>query len=220
MAFGVEQPMIILQSGLVSILEPDELKSVIAHEVGHIHSEHVLYSTVLRLLLNIGSIGLPFAGLPLLPIRMALLEWSRAAELTCDRAAVLVVRDPRIFCRTLMKLAGGSVSGLNVDAFIQQASRYEAWEDTFDRGLRFFDEVSTTHPNAVRRVSELTLWIRSGAFDRIITGEYVRRGHEPPASDEFEKAVDHYSAHFRNLIQETGEGMKHFTRSLGDWLRG
>jgi Zn-dependent protease with chaperone function len=220
MAFGIKQPMIILQSGLVSILEPDELKSVIAHEVGHIHSEHVLYTTVLRLLLSIGSIGMPLGNLPLLPIRMALLEWSRAAELSCDRAATLVVRDPRILCRTLMKLAGGNIADLNVDAFIQQASRYEAWEDSFDRGLRFFDEVSTTHPNAVRRVSELTLWIRSGAYDRIITGEYVRWGQEPPPTDEFEKAVDHYSAHFRNLIQEAGEGMKQFTRSLSDWLRG
>ena len=220
MAFGVEKPIIILQSGLVSILAPEELKAVIGHEVGHIHSEHVLYTTVLQILLNIGSIGLQLGNLPLLAIRMALLEWSRAAELTCDRAATLVVRDPRILCRTLMKIAGGNIAELNVDAFIQQASRYEAWEDTYDRGLRFFDEVSTTHPNAVRRVSELTLWIRSGAYDRIITGEYVRRGQEPPPNVEFEKAVDHYSAHFRNLIQETGEGMKQFSRTLADWLRG
>lgn len=219
MAFGVDQPIIILQSGLVSILEPDELKSVIAHEVGHIHSQHLLYTTVLILLLNIGSLGLPLGNLPLIAIRLALLEWFRAAELSCDRAATLVVRDPRIFCRTLMKLAGGSVPGLNVDAFIQQASRYESWEDSFDRGLRFFDEITTTHPNAVRRVSELTRWIQSGAYDRIITGDFVRRGHEPPPTAEFERAVRFYSDHFTNLIKETGFGVQQFTNALADWLR-
>lgn len=219
MAFGAHQPIIILQSGLVSILEPDELKSVIAHEVGHIHSQHVLYTTVLVLLLSIGTIGLPLGDLPLQAIRLALLEWSRAAELTCDRAAALVVRDPRIFCRTLMKLAGGSVPGLNVDAFIQQASRYESWDDALDRGLRFVDEVSTTHPNAVRRVSELTRWIQSGDYDRIISGDYVRRGQEPPASAEFERAVSFYASHFTTMIQDTGDGVQQFTQSLAEWLR-
>jgi len=220
MAFGVNNPLIILQTGLISILEPDELKSVIAHEVGHIHSQHVYYSTVMFLMMSIGSIGLPLGDLPMAAIRLSLLEWYRAAELTCDRAAALVVRDPLIFCRTLMKLAGGNVPGLNVDAFIQQAIRYETWDESLDRSLRFLGEITTTHPNAVRRVSELTRWIQSGAYDRIIGGDYVRRGQEAPASVEFEEAVDHYTGHFTTLIESTGEGVKQFSRSLSDWLRG
>ena len=40
MAFGADKPLVILNSGLVGMLDDDELKSVIAHEVGHIHSEH------------------------------------------------------------------------------------------------------------------------------------------------------------------------------------
>ncbi len=219
MAFGVDQPMILLQSGLVSILEPDELKAVIAHEVGHIHSQHVLYSTVLSLILVLPTIGMPLGNLPLQALRLALLEWSRAAELTCDRAAALVVRDPRILCRTLMKLAGGSVPGLNVDAFIQQASRYESWDDSLARGLRFFDEVSTTHPNAVRRVSELIRWIQCGSYDQIISGNYVRRGQEPPPTVEFERAVHFYSDHFSRLLQDTGDGLQQLSRNLTDWLR-
>lgn len=220
MAFGAHQPMIILQSGLVTLLEPDELKALIAHEVGHIHSQHVLYTTVMMVLLSLGSMGLPLAGLPLTAIRLALLEWSRAAELSCDRAAAVVMRDPRVYCCALMKLAGGGVPGLNVDAFIQQAMSYDSWDDSLDRGLRFFDEITTTHPNAVQRVSELTRWIQSGEYDRIIRGDYVRRGQEPGASAEFERAVDHYSDRFSSLIQETGIGVKQFTRSMADWLRG
>ncbi|MBC7883457.1 MAG: M48 family metallopeptidase [Anaerolineae bacterium] len=220
MAFGADKPVIILQSGLVNILEEDELKSVLAHEVGHILSEHVLYRTVLTLLLSIGMSNLPPLGdLPVKAIILALQEWSRASELTCDRAAALVVRDPRIHCRTLMKLAGGSVPGLNVDAFIHQASQYETWDDYADRGLRFFGELGATHPYAVRRVSELMRWIQSGEFDRIMSGNYVRRGQEPPTSAEFERAVNFYSGQFRNLVQETGVGVQQLSRSIGDWLR-
>ena len=206
MAFGADRPLVILNSGLVGMLDDDELKSVIAHEVGHIHSDHVLYTTVLNLLLAIGlgSSGLPLAGLPLQVIQLVLLEWSRAAELTCDRAATLVVRDPRITCRTLMKLAGGSIKGLNVDAFIQQATEYEDWDDSLDRAVRFLPELSTTHPFAVRRVSELLRWIRSGEYERILGGVYVRRGQEPPPNAEFARAVDHYASSFSALIQEAG----------------
>ena len=221
MAFGADKPLVILNSGLVGMLDEDELKSVIAHEVGHIHSEHVLYTTVLNLLLavGLGSTGLPLAGLPLQLIQLVLLEWSRAAELSCDRAAALVVRDPRVTCRTLMKLAGGGLHGLNVDAFIQQASEYEEWDDSMDRAMRFFSELSTTHPFAVRRVSELLRWIRSGDYERILGGVYVRRGQEPPANAEFARAVDHYSQSFSALIQDAGGGMQHVARGLSDWLR-
>ncbi|AGY58951.1 M48 family metallopeptidase [Gloeobacter kilaueensis] len=222
MAYGADRPIVILNSGLTSILDKDELKSVLAHEVGHILSEHVLYRTVLFLLLQISWNTLPLpplSGLPLQAITLILLEWSRASELTCDRAAALVVRDPRIHCRTLMKLAGGNVEGLNVDAFIQQASQYESWDDYLDRGLRFFGEMGTTHPYAVRRVSELTRWIQAGDFDRIISGNYVRRGQEPPPTAEFERAVDFYASQFRHLISETGIGVQQLSRQISDWLR-
>jgi hypothetical protein len=142
MAFGADKPLVILNSGLVGMLDDDELKSVIAHEVG-----------------------------------------------------------------------------LNVDAFIQQATEYEDWDDSLDRAVRFLPELSTTHPFAVRRVSELLRWIRSGEYERILGGVYVRRGQEPPPSAEFARAVDHYASSFSALIQEAGGGVQQVARSLSDWLR-
>lgn len=58
----------------------------------------------------------------------ALLRWLRAAELTCDRAALLVAQDTRVVVSALMKLAGGSRSfaaELNIDAFLRQARDYD-----------------------------------------------------------------------------------------------
>ncbi len=95
LTFGSGRPVIVLNSELVRLLDAEGLRVVIAHEAAHVLSDHVLYMTALTILLQLGqSIRLPiFAGLPLLAIRTALLEWSRAAELSCDRAAAL--GDPR-----------------------------------------------------------------------------------------------------------------------------
>ena len=66
-------------------MDEHELRTVLGHEAGHILSDHVLYRTALLILLQLGVgplMRLPFfAGLPLLAIQLALLEWFRAAEL-------------------------------------------------------------------------------------------------------------------------------------------
>src|ERR671910_219373 len=124
---GTDKPIVLLNSELVRILDDDGRRVVLAHEAAHVHSDHVLYRTALLILLQIGaSARLPLlAGLPLMAIRMALLEWSRAAELSCDRAAALVTRDPTAVCRALMTIAAGEAAeDLNLDAFIAQGMDY------------------------------------------------------------------------------------------------
>ena len=111
----------------IRLLDDDGRRVVLAHEAAHVHSDHVLYRTALLILLRLGSaVRLPLlAGLPLLAIQLALLEWSRAAELSCDRAAALVTRDPQAVCRALMTIAAGEAAeDLNLDAFIAQGMDY------------------------------------------------------------------------------------------------
>src|SRR5581483_1309012 len=178
-AVGSGKPMVVIDSGLLRRLGPGEQRVVLAHEVGHILSDHVLYMTALNILLS-ATLSVPFPiGLPLRAVRAVLLEWYRAAELSCDRAATLAVRDPRIVCRTLMVIgAGMSADQLNLDAFMTQAMEYEAWDDPSDRVRRFFAEINRTHPYAVRRVSEVMKWVQSGEYDRIQRGEYRTRDQE------------------------------------------
>ncbi|HWM09415.1 MAG TPA: M48 family metallopeptidase, partial [Solirubrobacteraceae bacterium] len=177
-AIGADKPVVLLNSRTVEVLDPDELRTVLGHEAAHILSGHVLYRTALMILLSIGTRGLPLmAGLPLLAVRLALLEWFRASELSCDRAATLVNRDPLVTCRTMMVLASGVKSNkLNLDAFINQTAEYEEWEPGWDRMSRLRTELGQTHAAPVRRVSQLLAWVRSGEYDRIMRGEYIRRG--------------------------------------------
>jgi Zn-dependent protease with chaperone function len=97
-AVGSQSPMIVVNSQAISLFDEEELETVLAHECGHILSEHVMYQTALLILLQLIPLGrIPaLYGLPLLAIRSALLEWYRAAELSSDRAATLVNRDPLV----------------------------------------------------------------------------------------------------------------------------
>ena len=156
LAIGSTNPIVVVGAPLLVRLGSGEQRAVLAHEVAHILSDHQVYRTALDILLR-ASGGFPFPlALPAGAVKAVLLEWYRAAELSCDRAEALVVRDPEIVCRGLMVLAGGMhADHLNLDAFLAQARDYEDWDDPSDRVRRFFYEISATHPYAVRRVSEV-----------------------------------------------------------------
>jgi Zn-dependent protease with chaperone function len=218
--FGSGRPVIVLNSELVRLLDTDGLRAVLAHEAAHVLSDHVLYQTALIILKQLGATALgPLATLPLLAIETALLEWYRAAELTCDRAAALVTRDPMAVCRALMTIAGGeAVDELNLDAFMKQGLDYDEKGSGLERLTRLFINLNLTHPMTVRRTHQLLNWVRSGDYDRIIGGDYVRRGQEPPLREEARAAQDHYARRVRDSFKDVGDSINDVGKQLGDWL--
>lgn len=177
---GVKHPVIVLHSQLIERLNDEEVLAVIAHEVGHIHAEHVLYLTAARLLealANVAIAAAPIAGLvaQLLSatMRTALLAWARRAELSCDRAALLVTQDADVIGRTMMKLCGGTyASRVDYKQFLVQARDFQKnydekaldrfWADIINAGL--------SHPFPVWRVAEILSWVESGDYGRLING--------------------------------------------------
>jgi Zn-dependent protease with chaperone function len=227
-AIGSGRPMVVVNSRTVEVLDAEELRTVLGHEAGHILSDHVMYRTALMILLSVGMRGLPvMAGLPLMAVRLVLLEWFRAAELSSDRAATLINRDPLVTSRTLMVIAGGASSRkLNLDAFLKQAAEYEEWEPGWDKLGRLRTEIAQTHAFPVRRVSQLMKWVRSGEYDRVMNGEYQKRSDAVDPRAEAGDAVDHYVELFRELIREASAGVANAgdkvagaAEKLSDWLR-
>ena len=122
-AVGFEHPFIVLNSGAVELLDDDELRVLIGHELGHVISGHALYRTITVLLLELGFQNLPFlAGIALLPIKLALLDWYRKSELSADRAGLLASQDDAASTRLFLKFAGGgTMTDMNLEAFVEQA---------------------------------------------------------------------------------------------------
>src|ERR671922_3070298 len=194
-AIGTERPIVVLNSELVRILDDEGRRVVLAHEAAHIQSDHVLYRQALAILLMLGSsVRLPIlAGLPLLAVELALLEWLRAAELSCDRAAALVTRDPQAVCRAMMVIAAGEAAeDLNLAAFIAQGMDYSERGTGLERLTRLLQQLQITHPMPVRRVRLLLDWVREGDYDRMARGDYLRRGEEPSAREEADSASVFY----------------------------
>ncbi len=225
MTIGVGRPMVLLTSALLDVLEAAEAKAVLAHEAGHVLSGHVLYRTALQILLRLTSAGgLPgLAALPLRAVQMALLEWFRASELSSDRASALVVGDPRLVCRALMHVAAGRPrlvgQELDVAAFLTQAAEYEESGWGFDRVSRLWRELGMTHAYPVRRAQEVMRWVREGEYDRIVSGEYERRGDPVDPRAQAAGAADHYAERFSATFRDLGESLATTGEQLADWLR-
>jgi Zn-dependent protease with chaperone function len=222
MTIGAQTPLIVVNSGLLASYDAEEIDVVLAHEASHVLSAHATYTTALVLLAEFVRGALPrslLLGLPVRALYLALLEWHRAAELSADRASALVLADPLAPCRMLMRLAGGSLPGMNFDAFVRQATDYLEEDDLFTRHSRFWVELNLSHPNAVRRVKELVGWVHTGAYDRIVAGEYPRRGEEPPPTAEFAAAVAHYRVRFAAVLERTTGDVQRLSDQLSAWLR-
>ena len=158
------EPMIVLNSSIVERMTPQELKAVIGHECGHVHNNHGIYNVLANLLIN--GIGASIPGireilaLVSLPLRVAIQTWSRAAEVTCDRAGVLCCgeADSTISAQSKL-LSGGLLSDhqINVDALLEQ---YDSLRSSPVRML----ELLNTHPAGVRRILAAKEFINSQVF--------------------------------------------------------
>ncbi len=212
-AVGVHHPFIVINSGAVNLLDEEELRDLIGHELGHIMSGHSLYRTVLFILLIFGFNNLPFlAGLALLPIQLALLEWSRKAELSADRAGLLASQDPIATMRVFLKLAGGgTMKEMDVEAFMQQAREYQELTDVADSVYKLINTLSRTHPFNTLRAAELQTWISDGSYDRIVRGEYTRRGQEEEdrsLRDDIGEAAAHYGRTAKETVSTVASAAK------------
>jgi len=221
-AVGMGEPFIVLNSSMLEILSPDEVEAVVGHEVGHILSGHVLYRTLLILLLNLVVFRYTLAGLAIRPILMALLEWYRKSEISSDRAGLLAVQDAEVAMSSLMQLAGGMRGEqLDLDAFIAQSDEYREGGDVLDAVYKVLNVLGQTHPFAVVRVAELRDWIETGAYERIVSGEYQRRDEddERPYRQDLKEAMSGYKDAARELFDEVDAAVDRLRSRIGDAWR-
>ncbi|HEY5547310.1 MAG TPA: M48 family metallopeptidase [Gemmatimonadaceae bacterium] len=196
-AVGFDKPFIVMNSGLLELLDPDEQREILGHELGHIMSGHTTYTTIAIILMTIGFQNLPFlAGIAILPFQLALMEWYRKAELSSDRAGLLATQEPRVSMSTFLKMAGGKRYGdeISIEEFQKQARDYETQGNVADRVWQVINTAFRTHPFGTVRAAELQRWIDGGDYAKIVGGDYRRRDDSasPPLASDLEDAAGYY----------------------------
>lgn len=168
--YGHTRPFITMTSGLIDMLDDEERLFVIGHELGHIKAGHVLYTTLARNIASImtlvGQATLGIGAILGQSLVYALLEWSRNAELTADRAGLLCVQDLDSCVSTFMKLAGGAsrlYAEMDRDEFLRQIGEYEeADRSALNTAYKALLTMGRSHPYAILRAKELTSWYVDG----------------------------------------------------------
>lgn len=224
-ALGQEFPSIVLNTAVLDLLNEAELRSVLAHELGHIKCGHTTLTQMAIWAVDLASgLAARTFGLSTListGLLMAFFEWKRKAELSADRAALLVTDDLNTNLRSLMKLTGGTVQHaheISFEEFIRQSERYqELDQDGLNQVYKFllYNDFSRgiflSHPFTVERACYLREWANSQEFSQIRAGNYTRAGAEgsvdvsveptePPSPEQAE--VDDLRRQLQELQQE------------------
>ena len=232
MCVGLDEPIVVVSTGLVELLDEEEMRAVVGHEVGHALSGHAVYRTVLLFLTNLAVkvAWIPLGTVAVTAIVTALREWFRKSELSADRAGLLVGQDVRASMRGLMKLAGGNhLHEMDVDEFLKQAEEYEAGGDLRDSVLKILNVLPRSHPFTTVRAAELKRWAEGRDFQRLMDGHYPRREDDKDASvkEAFRESADHYSEQVRTskdplmgLIRDISSGAGDLGGRLRDKFTG
>lgn len=183
-AGGVERPYIVLRSSIIDTLNDEQLYHLLGHELGHIKANHILYMSVARLLVPllemIGRRTFGLGDVASIGLVLALYEWYRQAEVSADRAGLLVSQSLDTSIDANLMLTAGPMrfrEELNREAFAEQAQAYQdaGTMEQIGKVLLFFLMTSTyTHPMPVHRTQMLQKWVMSGEFDRIMSGNYKK----------------------------------------------
>ncbi len=185
-AMGQEYPYIVINTGLLDLLTDDEIKTVLAHELGHIKCGHTILIQMAMWVVNaasaIGEMTFGLGNIISNGLIVAFYEWRRKAELSADRAALLVMDNPRKVMTTMMKISGGSnrfIDECSLEEFIKQSENYRNLDqDGLNQVYKALMYAGVngmlSHPFPVERIHYLQEWTNSSEYRDIKKGEYAR----------------------------------------------
>jgi Zn-dependent protease with chaperone function len=219
-ALGEDHPCVVVNTGLLELCSEDEIRTVMAHELGHIKCGHTTLTQMAIWAMNtatvIGELTFGIGNVISTGLIYSFYEWRRMAELSCDRAALLATDDWRLVGQTMMQIAGGSsrfAHELNFEAFEKQAEAYQNLdEDGLSQVYKFLlyngggQGPMLSHPFPVDRLQYLKSWANSEEYYRIKSGNYARSPQTDPTVASYStpngQEVDRLRQELADLQQE------------------
>ncbi|SHG10018.1 M48 family metallopeptidase [Streptoalloteichus hindustanus] len=216
---GMDQPFVVLTTGLVELLDDEALRFAVGHEMGHALSGHALYYTLLRRLVQMvtGLSWMPVGYWGMRAVIAALTDWYRRAELSADRAGLLCVQDPGAALRAHVLLSGAShVDEIDTAAFLQQAAEYDAVESVWDSVLKLGHLDGLVHPLPVVRAADLQRWAAGEQYRAILAGDYPRRGEDPTAT--WTQDVKDAARSYKDALATSADPLAKVLNEVGETL--
>lgn len=190
-ALGKDKPFIVINTGLLDLMTEAEIKTVLAHELGHIKCGHTILIQMAIWAMNtaaaIGEMTFGLGNVVSSGLIYAFYEWRRKAELSADRAALLATDDLPLVMNTMMKMAGGSSQyghEVNLQEFIRQSQTYQDLDqDNLNQVYKFLlynggQGSFLSHPFPVDRLHYLQTWYDSPEYAQIRQGNYHQQTAE------------------------------------------
>jgi len=220
-ALGQENPYIVINTGILELLDEAEIRVVIAHELGHIKCGHTILIQMAMWAMSaasvLGELTFGIGNFVTQGLIYAFFEWRRKAELSSDRAALLVMDDLNPVMSTMMKLSGGSNKYANecsLQEFIKQSENYQALdEDGLNQVYKFLiyngaQGMMLSHPFPVERLHYLRAWAVSEEYQQIRRGNYQRS----PASGAVNVTAESSENETENLRRQIEELQREIDR--------
>jgi len=213
-ALGQENPYIVINTGILDLLEPSEIRAVLAHELGHIKCGHTILIQMAMWAMSaasaLGELTLGIGNFVSQALIYAFFEWRRKAELTADRAALLVMDDLNTVMSSMMKVSGGSIKyahECSLPEFVKQSESYHSLDDSgLNQVYKFLlyngaQGMMLSHPFPGERLRYLQDWFVSEHYQQIRVGNYQRS----PASGSVDVTAENSSQEAEILRQQIEE---------------
>ena len=171
LTFGSDtNAFIVMGSALVSCFQKSDLMFLFAREMGHVLAGHALWKTVIQFCVgqqNTGSTMMRNGVAGLLDpfrlvggaIEMPLIAWARQAEITADRAGMLVAGGLEQARRVMIMWSLKSpmlYQKINIAAWLEQQAA-----DTQNQNVRLAETITSSTPYLTRRIRLLEEYDRS-----------------------------------------------------------
>lgn len=157
--FGLSNPkVVVLFSEVLNVMDEDEIRFVVGHELGHVSLGHTWLNTLLG---GMAGIPAPFGAAILLTA--GFLWWNRACEYSADRAGMLACGKPAKAISALVKLAAGP--GQHNSA--ELARVYQMVDDEDENLLSLLGETFSSHPMIIKRINQIKTYAASAGYQQL-----------------------------------------------------